>query len=345
VKFLVLDPLETFQKIAGFLGAQREDYEFDGQVYYKNSAVFFEKYDAVICIHTVEPLNSYILNKCLFLNVKTMVVFDGVYEWDNAYKNPKHIQAGIKLYDPISSDMALIVGEPINYLSHINPGVTFHSYRPTRMIISKNSRNAVAEGTLLLTTAKTPYFDLKERERLVNLYREVLTVCRSIFDNIEFRFFDESLLSDIGGDLTKNKTDGSFSDAIKNYSNLITTPSSVSIEAMALGVAVAHLDYRDSPLFFQAGWRLNQSVDIPDVLSSMNAKTLERINFQYSEVKSVLDPEINETNTIESLLGEAEYKNHMSAQLNASEARLLDSRWNFNVKAIAKNILKKIGVR
>jgi len=77
----------------------------------------------------------------------------------------------------------------------------------------------------------------------------------------------------------------------------------------------------------------------------MNAKTLERINFQYSEVKSVLDPEINETNTIESLLGEAEYKNHMSAQLNASEARLLDSRWNFNVKAIAKNILKKIGVR
>ncbi|MEY8200934.1 MAG: hypothetical protein RPS47_16975 [Colwellia sp.] len=345
MKYLVLDPKNTFQNITGLFNEEVGQFEFDGQIHYKKGAEFFRQYDAVLCIHTVEPLNSYILNKCNLFSVKTIVVFDGIYEWENAYNNPKHISAGMKLYDPIDAAMALTVGAGNNYLSYINANVKFYSYRPSRMKIELANGAESKVGTVLLTTAKTPYFSLDERTRLVCLYKEVLNKCLAMFEVVDFRFFDEELLNDIGGDISRNKVRGAFIDVVKNYGALITTPSTISIEAMSLGLPVAHLDYRDSPLFCQAGWRINQSIDIADVLESMKKLDSGRLNFQFSEVESTLNPDLSIERSLSDLVGLNGRMPSVADRFYESESRLMDSRWNLNFKAIGKSLIKKVGFR
>lgn len=200
-------------------------------------------------------------------------------------------------------------------------------------------------GTILLTTAKTPYFNLEERARLVCLYKEVLNNCLAAFEVVEFRFFDEKLLNDIGGDASRNKVNGAFIDTVKGYGAVITTPSTVSIEAMSLGIPVAHLDYRDSPLFCQSGWRINQSVDIPDVLTSIKNPDSNRLKFQFSEIKSFLTPDLTTEKSLATLIDLNGGEDRAVDRFYESESRLLDSRWNFNLKALGKFFIKKMGFR
>ena len=53
---------------------------------------------------------------------------------------------------------------------------------------------------------------------------------------------------------------------------------------MLAGVPTATLDYRDSPLTQQTGWRIHQLIDMDSVLTNMLKPAADRMVFQAREV-------------------------------------------------------------
>jgi hypothetical protein len=75
-----------------------------------------------------------------------------------------------------------------------------------------------------------------------------------------------------GFDKKNNVIEGSFSEVVTQVGAVLTTPSSISIEAMKLNKRVAHLLYRDVPITIQSAWNIHQSVDLNETLSELCSK-------------------------------------------------------------------------
>lgn len=339
---LVLDPENSFKDIV-FFESNMVEVLYDGQVFYKKDPSFFKQFDMVLCVHAGNPLNLYILSKCYGVCL-TVLVADGVYEWDNAYRNPKTVKVGVSLYDPVLVDVFLHTGHCVNYLKYINPKSVFLSYLPYRM------RNVKHEGMrmnvpqlvknrckkLLVTSARTPYFDVDERKRLVEIYREIIIDALAVFDVIEFRVFDDNFLVEITKDLGafRNIKDGSFEAVVSEYDAVVTTTSSISLEVMKRDIPLAHVDVRDSPLFVQAGWRITGSVNVVSVLKSMATRDPSRMSYQRSQIKQLEAPEVVEVADLLDRFDPIKLDPSVVKDLYAS--LVLQSRWNINLKVIVK---------
>lgn len=346
LKYLVLDPESSFSEVVSFEDSNLIDVVYDGQIYYKKKESFFKQFDMVLCVHAGNPLNLYVLSKCYGVCL-TVLVADGVYEWDNAYKNPKTQRCGVDLYDPVLVNVFLHVSNCVEYLKYINPRSAFFSYVPNRMrsgyceevcvnsqLIEKRCRK------LLVTSARSPFFDICERERLVEVYRNVIKEAISIFDVVDFRIFDDDLFLDITRDFGefKNVKEGAFGTVVNDYVAVVTTTSSISLEVMKKKIPLGHIDVRDSPLFVQAGWRITGGVDVAAVLLSMVLKDRHRMAFQSSQVNLLQDPDIVD---VDNLVKRSDLENMGPSEIKDLYASLvLESKWNLNLKVIVKRILK-----
>ena len=142
------------------------------------------------------------------------------------------------------------------------------------------------KNKILLTTAKTPYFDSGEFERLCTLIDQVSKFLEIMNIDYSWRLFDLDLIDRINLRGKPNNTNGSFSNATDGCNAVITTPSSVSVEAMALGLRVGHFMYRDSPITIPCAWNFHLSTDIQSCVAEITrCETTRRDHFQDSVLK------------------------------------------------------------
>ncbi|APR66439.1 hypothetical protein CN03_05495 [Thalassolituus oleivorans] len=344
LKYLVLDPEASFRDVVFLENDDLVDVIYNGQIFYKKKIDFFEQFDMVLCVHGGNPINLYVLSKCYGV-CTTVLVADGVYEWDNAYRNPKTRKSGVDLYDPILVNYFLHVGNRVDYLKFVNPNSIFLSYVPKRM------RSVLCEGgrwvqpkekrcnKLLVTSAKSPFFDVLERSELVELYRDVIKEARTVFDVVDLRIFDDEFFIDITKDFGafENVKEGAFGSILEDYVAVVTTTSSISLEVMRKNIPLAHIDVRDSPLFVQAGWRITGSVNIAAVLSSMLLSDVHRMAFQSSQVQLLVEPEVAE---VGDLIDRAYLTRFEPSEIKDLHASLvLQSKWNLNLKVFVKRVL------
>lgn len=336
-KVLVIDPRKEFEKIAQF----RVEYKvtYDGQRYYKKNFNFFNKFDFVLCIHLGDPLNAYIMDKAKRFGCNTIAISDGVYEWENAYKNPKTLENGVKLYDPIPADFYFAIGAKNRYLNYINL-VTMYPHTPLRIRVGMAlAKASIMKDTLLITTAKTPYFNKSEFERLLTLIKAVYVNATEVYDQIIFRIFDKELLIALEneGITAKNLTKGSFGEVLDGVGAVVSTTSSVSYEVMARDIPLGHMDFRSSPLFCQSGWRLFLGADIKASLIEMQSRKPENMNYQRSEVLSLKGG----IEYIDDIFDEIKCKHKSCNTPVIFQQNVLDSKWNINIKVLVKKILGK----
>jgi hypothetical protein len=341
-KLLFLDPRNEVLKIISSSELDVFEVTYDGQLLFGRGRGVFTEYDFIGCINAANRYNLHILYCCKFFGLLTFVVKDGLYDWSNAYLNPKHVNRGLVLYEFLPCDVFFSFNDGSNSLIlHSNPIVKIVEYLPYRMRVDVDSgKDVIIKDSslkkLLISTANSPCLAIEETPRLIHLIDETIKAAEEIFDVIAFRIFDEKILSNISSNF-KNHTERSFAEVVSEFDVLVTTPSSISVEAMALGVPVIHFDYRDAPLLFQSAWRIHSSVNISQTLRSACDREAERIYYQNFVISETSSHSCSISETIQSEVPSA----NSFVDLGAKNAiNILESSWNFNFYIIAKRILR-----
>jgi len=255
-------------------------------------------------------------------SIRTLFVVDGPLEWSNSYTNP-HLRRRLgdtpaALMEPLVYDAVATTStaqtrylafknrnrniEFTSYASHRidSTGLTRGGHRSNGATSSPSHAGAAAtddhdrtpkdaghQWDFLVTTAKTPYFNERERRDLTRVLERVCDALRSSERRFAVRLFDDRLIEAAGD--AHNDRDGNFADALSRTRCVIGTPSSVLLESMLHAKPTATLLYRDGPLFHQTGWLIGCTEDLEPTFESMLTAERTRMEFQASELGKHVD--------------------------------------------------------
>lgn len=212
--------------------------------------------------------------------VPRLYLFDGIYDVTNAYRNPAHRR--MNQMDPLLYSHVACV-DRWSCEAYASLGIRTHAWLPARAA-PEADEETTPQVPFLIATARTPVFDDGERLRLEKLISLTVAGLKRLGADYRFRIGDRKLLASLGISSADNDTGDRFAVCIQRYRCLIATPSTIATTAMLAGKPTATLDYRDSPLTQQTGWRLHRSTDVDRVLTSMLRPDADRMTFQAREV-------------------------------------------------------------
>lgn len=337
IKILYLDTYEHCNLLGVVPDFRDFQCEFDGIKHYKKCGGFFKAYDIVISTIYLSSLSNYLICKIKQSGVCTVFLSDGIYDLANSCRNPRHLRLKRKLYEYLPHDYFFSVG-----LSPIYYGTSnLKSYLPAR-IISMNKKIPIPNSKqILITTANTAYFNVEERDRLLNLMLGVMAVLRDRDIQFSVRIFDDFLLNKLNDNYRiVNDIDRDFEECLKDYSHVITTPSSISVTAMYHQRPTAQFIYRYESPSVSSAWNIPSEVVFEEMLSSFINNDKIMMRFQEKSVS-----EYSDVNTLDDLL--------LGIDLNANEKyeyvfknleieRILNSPLNFNFEYFLRKVYEKI---
>ncbi|MFA0560647.1 hypothetical protein AB4542_11285 [Vibrio breoganii] len=329
LKILFLEN-EVYFSSLGVFNSDLFQVECDGINILQKSINKIESYDLVASLLYNNPLSNYYIYKAKESLVPTLLLSDGMIEWENMFSNPSLKSRDLKLFHPIQHDYFFCVGyKETFYFNQL--GINTIQFLPKRTLNMKQLIKIPGNKTFLITTANTAYYNDKEMTRLIDLMSNLMKQLKLCGIDYIFRVFDSNIVEKLSIPHDKNYISGSFPDVLSQVDCVITTPSSISIEAMSHGRPVAHLLYRDSPVFLQSGWNISNSVDLESCLKSMLSRDKERLDFQSAEVKRyMLEADSSEA---ELLIKIETFKPKDIAQfVNQNHLNLLNSKFNFNIE-------------
>lgn len=276
---LFLQPREYFER----LGLDFERIENECAFGFFSISGFLEdikKYSVVVTCIDHSHFSRFLCLLAKANGVPSLIIMDGVFEWSNATSNPFLVKRGIKLLSPLCYSHAAVVdsglGEALS-----RKGCKVYSYSPSSVVENELIQTS---GAVLVTTANTPYFSEQEYVDLLSMLTEVIKSLENKNIDYAFRIFDERIIEDLSIPPQKNIIGGGFVQVVKDYGALITTPSTIAIEAMRLNLPVALLDYRDGPVFFQSAWRINGGSSISRTIDSLLSPSPERLDYQKEQL-------------------------------------------------------------
>lgn len=295
-------------------------------------------YDAVACSIYHSELMNYIINRSNTLGILTILIADGIFDWANATDHPILIRKSLTLYHPIIHDIFLCIGKKEKMYFESN-GTTSINFMPKNILSNKKKHPLPAKPQLLLTTANTPYFNKNEFQTLIKTLKDLSQNANQIGINYKYRIFDEKIINHLNIKPAENDTRRSFEVVIKDYTYVITTPSSIALTSMHHGRAVGQILYRNTPIFVQSGWNIlpgsNTKLDLLDI-TSMNQN---RMAFQRHVINQY--DTSDKKNDLESALIQALGKKKREFGENTA-THLLESPLNFNFEYFLRKTLARL---
>lgn len=337
-KILVLEDRIYYRGLIEF-DEKLYNVEYNGLKYYKSN---LNQFDLIVSFDFIGDLGNFIITKAKIQGVKTLLIADGILEWSNMFNNKKVLSKNLKLFHPILHDYFFCVGEiEASYFRSL--GQKTKNYIPIRMNSTKNKMNSTksmanSKHDFLITTANTAYHNQKEKTLLITILKKIKKDLEKSNLTYGFRLFDKSLLKELG--LSDNYISDNFSDTLKNFKCLISTPSSIIITAMELNIPVAQIIYRDSPIFVQSGWLIS-NLNFDSTFDSMLKFEKERMDFQRFQIQNYLNCQSDISEIVKSPLNENKKKIEFDIRLY----NMINSRYNFNIEYIFRKMylfLKKI---
>lgn len=295
MKVLFVEDEEHFK---GFnIDIKSSDTVFGG--YWKLSLGLLNLKDFDIVVSTLQHsnLSRKIIQKANYLKKITVLIVDGIFEWNNSYNNDYLRSIGVSLFSENIYDYVYISSDSVlrKYLIG-DDNVRYLPFHNKRIFTSTNeNRNGeITQGNkVLISFANTPYFNDEERDNLYSLVRKLIDALDNLGIDYDYRVFNGEIVADLGIGDSKNNIRSAFKDIVKNYKAVISTPSSVCLDAMGYNIPVAQLYYRDTPQAFQTAWTIHQGVNLKNTLLSIINPEDEKIRYQsmvYEEhVHGVID--------------------------------------------------------
>ena len=241
--------------------------------------------DTAVVVNCIDTSVSarYVLLAAAREGVPCVYLFDGIYDVANAYRNPAHRRRRVQQMDPLLYTHVACV-DRWTHRTFASLGVRTHAWLPRRAAPETTYSPSTRDASFLVATARTPAFDAAERSRLQRLLALTVESLNRMGATYRFRTGDAKLLASLGIPARHNDVGDGFSRCMSRYDCLVTTPSTIATTAMLAGKPTAMLDYRDSPLTQQTGWRIHASTNIDSTLASMLDPAPDRMTFQAREV-------------------------------------------------------------
>lgn len=286
-------------------------------------------------LYSSPVVNAYIF-KAKTIGVKTVLIADGIIEWSNLFNNPFLVRRAIKLYHPIIHDYFLVPGDfEATYFT--NTTVKAINFVPYRLVNKDKEINMSRGKKFLITTANTAYFSDTEKNMLVLVLNNLIAVLNSKSIDYKFRIYDQELLEHLNTpSQIFNETKTSFSECLKDVGSIITTPSSITLEAISMQRNVCHLLYRNSPIFLNTAWNITSLSDIESVIDSMLQPKEDLLEFQHS---SFLNYKGDDLITILNDITLNQEKINDFVKVNADH--LVESPFNLNVEMFLRRLYWK----
>lgn len=278
-KILFVQPYIYFDR----LGLEkREGFSFGLPFFIDDLGRFLIRYTAVVtCVeHSAESRK--IVTIANTLGITTILVMDGVYDLANSYLHPFLVKRRLKLLDGSIKYSYIFTPEKFynDYLSNISKAIY---YIPKHAKTHKSNSLKGDRTGILITCATTPYFTNAERDSLVDLFCEVGAASRKNGVECTFRIFNEELLNIVEerlGHTVLNDIATNIDDCLRRHAVLVTSPSTVIINAVQLDMPVCVLQYRDSPSITAAGWVFFEGLDFGLTLKDMLSRNSHRLRYQ-----------------------------------------------------------------
>ncbi|WP_113928352.1 hypothetical protein [Bacillus sp. P14.5] len=314
--------------------------EFNGIRKYKISIEKLKKYHCVVSLFYTNPVSNFIIIKAKQQNIKTILISDGVFDFSNAFNNRMQLKYGLKLFHPIIHDIFLSVGKQEK--NYFGKGVRAIQFLPKKVINTKVRIPLPNVNKILITTANTAYFNETEKELLISILKRIIQELDSKGHQYFFRIFDENIINALNVKPINNQVEGSFEQALANADYVITTPSSISINAMYHNRPVAHLQYRDLPIYLQSAWVISGSYPIGKTIKSMLEKEEDRLKIQNNILEQYLvqntPSEVFEDAIHSEIINSR--NNDIDIFVNKNLKNMLESRLNFNLEYLARRLYK-----
>lgn len=285
-KILFLQPRSYFERLGvDFSKANFHALFHSPMLYY--GKIEPDVFCVISCLdHSV--ISRYIGSEYRKNGIPFYLIMDGVFEWSNAVSNPFLKKLGVKLLSPIFYDGVLCVDAGLNNMLN---ELDIMTLQYSSGILAENS-----EGSgFLVTTANSAYFNEVEYRQMIVLLKKIINTLKLMNLTVRYRVFDNRIVNDLSIPVDENIISGDFSNCVKPFAAVVTTPSTIAQTAMEMDKPVCILDYRDGPLFLQTGWRFHDSIDAATVILSMVGRDPDRMGYQRDAVSRL---DINKALTV-----------------------------------------------
>lgn len=242
-----------------------------------------------LCIVTGEywPEQIFLLSAAKSRGIPTLHIMDGILEWRNTWEHPQLISPFLQ---PVMADKVACLGRSQARIleSWGNHGKceVVGSPRLDPLLGYRRIAGPEHEFTLLVTCAKTPWFNSTQKSRVVQGLMDLqMGISESdkingTFTRILWRLHDELFNELFEQGNAINHTGDRLVELLQQADALITTPSTILLEGMLYGIPVAVIDYTNSPQYVQSAWSITASEHIFPVLVELRKPPQARLVLQ-----------------------------------------------------------------
>ena len=242
-----------------------------------------DSFSAINCVITVHSIDKNLLATLDGLRgkVPTLTLQDGLIEYAHCCLK----EGSIHRYRPIATEYLLTFGERPKKIAEMRCETAsvvatgsprFDDYLQYQAGLPDSSL------PILVTTANTPWQDKKSRKSFSKMFMQLLGVLNDIGVDFKLRLPDkvkkELLLSSpiaysraLKSKFAKglSRTDTSLLDDILSSSAVVTTPSTVALEAMVLERPTSILQPGFYPMYLESAFHLTSKESLHPVLTSL----------------------------------------------------------------------------
>jgi hypothetical protein len=221
--------------------------------------------------------------------VPVLILADGILEYRNTWEHPQ-IAAGA-MFQPVIGHKIACIGRAqarmLESWGNLGKCEVVGLPRLDSLIGTKpRIRPANTPWRVLVSTAKTPYFTAEHRQALLQGLRDLLETIRHSLsapatEKIESIWRVPSELADEISLPQEWRDQGkSLAQTLATVDATISTPSTVLLESMLMGLPTAILDYTNVPQFVSAAWTISAASHLPLVLDELRSPSEPKLLFQ-----------------------------------------------------------------
>jgi hypothetical protein len=228
------------------------------------------------------------LRRAAECGVPVLVLADGILEYRNAWRNPTQVQGN--LFQPVLGHKLACIGA--SQCRHVeswgNPGVCELVGLPSldgHRLVSARPR-CQEEFHVLVASARTPSYDQSQRADVLRQFaalRDGLTRFARTSEvplKVTWRL-TAGLAHDLGlPDESLDAAPRPLIDVLQGVDAVVSSPSTVVLESMLLGLPVAQVDFSGAPHYVQSAWTIAGSDHVLPVLAELASPPVERMLFQ-----------------------------------------------------------------
>jgi hypothetical protein len=267
--------------------ASHPDIDWRGQLPYPYSSADLDNIDAIIISDEWAPEVRACIASCKLRGIPVFHILDGVIRWKNLFENPRSLvpENGTPFMRPLMSDVTFVMGDlqaaVLRWLGNSMICVSglprFANYDPKSC-----SHGDHPQPRLLLASSNRPWYTESQRDFFIPAFQRLLDVlkrdcarldvplhCR-LSPLVEWENIEPAWLG----------PHPPFHEQLQSCSAIITTPSTIAVEAMLLGIPTLIFDPWADPILTPSPWVADDANAVSTLLPSLLSPSKERASLQ-----------------------------------------------------------------